>query len=116
MLCYVTRLLFVAFGPWGKARWQNLIVGAVVAGFLVISGLLVVATLFPHLATGWPAKPAAAQGPKPRRLSCTLDINPPMLTLRPDNVSVPGCRRGRPGFASGASPASAASPATPSTA
>jgi Mn2+/Fe2+ NRAMP family transporter len=42
-------------GPWVNPRWLNLIVGAVVAGFLVISGLLVVATLFPHLAIGWPA-------------------------------------------------------------
>jgi len=42
-------------GPWVNPRWLNVVAGAVVADFLVLSGLLVVSTLFPHLAIGWPA-------------------------------------------------------------
>jgi Mn2+/Fe2+ NRAMP family transporter len=42
-------------GPWVNPRWLNVVAGAVVASFLVLSGLLVVSTLFPGLAIGWPA-------------------------------------------------------------
>lgn len=42
-------------GPRVNPRWLNVIAGAVVAGFLVLSGLLVVSTLFPGAAIGWPA-------------------------------------------------------------
>jgi Mn2+/Fe2+ NRAMP family transporter len=42
-------------GPWVNPRWLNVVAGAVVADFLVLSGLFVVSTLFPGLAIGWPA-------------------------------------------------------------
>ena len=42
-------------GPWVNPRWLNVIAGLVVAVLLVLSGLLVTATLFPGLAIGWPA-------------------------------------------------------------
>jgi Mn2+/Fe2+ NRAMP family transporter len=42
-------------GPWVNPRWLNVIAGLVVAALLVLSGLLVIATLFPGLAIGWPA-------------------------------------------------------------
>jgi Mn2+/Fe2+ NRAMP family transporter len=42
-------------GPWTNPRWLNVVAGAVVASFLVISGLLVVSTLFPDTSAGWPA-------------------------------------------------------------
>jgi hypothetical protein len=40
-------------GPWVNPRWLNVVAGAVVAGFLVLSGLFVVSSLFPGLAIGW---------------------------------------------------------------
>jgi Mn2+/Fe2+ NRAMP family transporter len=42
-------------GPWTNPRWLNVVAGAVVAGFLVLSGVLVVSTLFPGAVIGWPA-------------------------------------------------------------
>jgi Mn2+/Fe2+ NRAMP family transporter len=42
-------------GPWVNPRWLNVIAGAVVASFLVLSGLLLVSTLFHGTAIGWPA-------------------------------------------------------------
>lgn len=41
-------------GPWVNPRWLNVIAGAVVAAFLLLSGLLVLSTLVPHLVDGWP--------------------------------------------------------------
>jgi Mn2+/Fe2+ NRAMP family transporter len=45
----------VVLGPRVNPRWLNVIAGAVVGGFLVLSGLFVVSSLFPSLAIGWPA-------------------------------------------------------------
>jgi Mn2+/Fe2+ NRAMP family transporter len=42
-------------GPWTNPRWLNVVAGAVVASFLVLSGLLLASTLFPGTAIGWPA-------------------------------------------------------------
>ena len=40
-------------GPWVNPRWLNIIAGTVTVTFLVLSGLLVTGTLFPHLAISW---------------------------------------------------------------
>ncbi|NHN55826.1 divalent metal cation transporter [Calidifontibacter sp. DB0510] len=93
-------------GPWTNPRWLNVIAGAVVAAFLVLSGLLVIATLFPDLALGWSviaiSEAAAAAlgalaglrlgdggtGPSPR--SPTSDswwTMPPIESLRPPAAS-----------------------------
>jgi Mn2+/Fe2+ NRAMP family transporter len=42
-------------GPWTNPRWLNVIVSAIVSTCLVLSGLLIVATLFPHPMIGRPA-------------------------------------------------------------
>src|SRR5262249_35326811 len=42
-------------GPWVNPRWLNAAAGLVVAVLLVLSGLLVIATLFPGLAVDWTA-------------------------------------------------------------
>lgn len=42
-------------GPWTNPRWLNVVAGAVVASFLVLSGFLVISTLFPAAVIGWPA-------------------------------------------------------------
>jgi Mn2+/Fe2+ NRAMP family transporter len=49
-------------GPWVNPRWLNVIAGLVVAVLLVLSGLLVIATLFPGFALGWPAIASALAG------------------------------------------------------
>ncbi|HVX20766.1 MAG TPA: NRAMP family divalent metal transporter [Acidimicrobiales bacterium] len=49
-------------GPWVNPRWLNVVAGAAVAGFLVLSGLLVISTLFPALVIGWPAIVASLAG------------------------------------------------------
>ena len=49
-------------GPWVNPRWLNAIAGTVVAVLLVLSGILVTATLFPGLAASWPATVAALAG------------------------------------------------------
>jgi len=40
-------------GPWVNPRWLNVIAAAITVIFLVLSGLLVAGTLFPHLAASW---------------------------------------------------------------
>jgi hypothetical protein len=52
--------------------------------------------------------PHATRPAKPLRLSCPVDVNPPMMRLRRGSVSVPGCRPSPTGSATGASPAGAA--------
>jgi Mn2+/Fe2+ NRAMP family transporter len=49
-------------GPWTNPRWLNVIAGAVVASFLVLSGLLLASTLFPGTAIGWPVIIASVAG------------------------------------------------------
>ncbi len=49
-------------GPWVNPRWLNVVTGALVADFLVLSGLLVVSTLFPSFATGWPVAISSLAG------------------------------------------------------
>ncbi|HUK70785.1 MAG TPA: NRAMP family divalent metal transporter [Streptosporangiaceae bacterium] len=40
-------------GPWVNARWLNVIAATVVAVLLVLSGLLTISTLFPHVENSW---------------------------------------------------------------
>jgi Mn2+/Fe2+ NRAMP family transporter len=51
-------------GPWVNPRWLNVIAASVTAIFLVLSGLLIAGTLFPHLTLSWPmtALPVLAAG------------------------------------------------------
>ncbi len=74
-------------GPWVNPRWLNVVAGAVVAGFLVLSGLFVVSSLFPGLAIGWPAivSSLAAAGALGAAGGLRLSTGDAMLPdLRPD--------------------------------
>jgi hypothetical protein len=52
----------VVLGPRVNPRWLNVVAGAVVAGFLVLSGLFFVSSLFPSLAIGWLALVSSLAG------------------------------------------------------
>ena len=58
LLCNDSSVL----GPWTNPRWLNVVTAAVVASLLVLSGLLIVSTLFPRSAVGWPAILASLAG------------------------------------------------------
>jgi len=75
-------------GPWVNPGWLNLIAGALVAVFLILSGVLVISALFRGLAVGWPAALGAVVVAAVAGAVCGL-----RLTVR-DTVP-PGQREGR---------------------
>jgi Mn2+/Fe2+ NRAMP family transporter len=97
-------------GPWVNPRWLNVIASAVTATFLILSALLVTATLFPRLAVSWRTAalvllPAAILGaalgarlcpegpPSPPRRSRT---GPPAWTMPPiETLPPPPASRAR---------------------
>jgi Mn2+/Fe2+ NRAMP family transporter len=82
-------------GPWVNPRWLNVIAGAVVAGFLVLSALLVVSTLFPGVDLGWPTIALSVGGAvilgsvSGIRLGASSPVTPPISPARARVFSQP---------------------------
>lgn len=104
LLCNDTAVL----GPWSNPGWLNALVSTIIAGLLVLSGMLVMTALFPHapvVRTGYAMGGAAAAAlvavallgaRRRRRLAGTLWTDPaatPRLRLvRASDVVVLPCR------------------------
>jgi Mn2+/Fe2+ NRAMP family transporter len=76
-------------GPWVNPRWLNVIAGLVVGVLLVLSGLLVIATLFPGLAIGWPATVPVLAGAGALGGACGLRLSAPAAAHREQRAGTP---------------------------
>ena len=73
-------------GPWTNSRWLNILASVIIGVLLVLSGTLVVTTLFPSVSSAavaiWLAIGLAGRGGRDRRLALAHPVPPPARRCR----------------------------------